>query len=140
MVVVSGAITESSRSTPAVGPPRKRSSRDRGRSARVGAGTMRPAITAKRLVEGKLFRHHALHRRAVRAGTPVSPASARPRIASATTLAMITTAPTYTRRPRNRTDGGVARRRHPRRPQQSPIRSIHSSDGGAISAPRGFLA
>ena len=33
-------------------------------------------------------------------------------------LATITTAPTYTRRPRNRTDGGVARWRHPSRPQQ----------------------
>ncbi len=55
-------------------------------------------------------RHQRSQRRVVRAATPVARAAARARAApNALALTTITTAPTYTRRPRNRTDGGVAR-------------------------------
>ena len=98
-------------------PLEQRGGQPSGDRARAPAAPTAPR-TARVVVNGP--RHQRSHRRVVRAGTPVvrvdrARASSA---ASATTLATITTAPTYTRRPRNRTDGGVARRRHPSRPQQ----------------------
>ena len=76
-----------------------------------------------------------------RAGTPVACRSAFAVVrAWAMTLAMITTAPRYTRRPRKRSDGGVARLRQPSRPQQRLKRVTNSSPAAAISAPRGLRA
>jgi hypothetical protein len=48
----------------------------------------------------------------------------------------MTTAPTYTRRPRNRTEGGVARWRQPSRPQQRLKRRAKASAAAAKRPPR----
>jgi hypothetical protein len=84
-------------------------------------------------------RHQRAHRRVVRAETPVvRAAAAAPVTASAIALTTTTTAPTYTRRPRNRNEGGMARCRHPSRPQQRLKRRLNASAAGATSPPRGL--
>jgi hypothetical protein len=92
---------------------------DHGSALRETAGTIRDDTATNTLVDVNGPRHQRSQRRVVRAAMPVDRRAALAvRLIIATMLATITTAPTYTRRPRNRTDGGVARRRHPSRPQQ----------------------
>ena len=110
LAVVIGASQAKSLAMGAGPSPTSRSRSETGSCRRLGAGTRR----ADKSTNGPLFangpRHQRSHRRVVRAGTPVVRTPA-PTVAtaSATALASTTTAPTYTRRPRNRTDGGVAR-------------------------------
>jgi hypothetical protein len=92
---------------------------DHGIPFRDTAGTMRDDTATNTLVAVNGPRHQRSHRRVVRAAMPVDRRVAlAARSITATMLATITTAPRYTRRPKNRTDGGVLRRRHPSRPQQ----------------------
>jgi hypothetical protein len=93
----------------------KRSSSAFGNSASSGGGEGNVARSAIHTdVCGNVSRHHAPHRRSVRIGTPVAARASRgTRARCATALASSTTASTYTRRPKNRSDGGSARARHP---------------------------
>ena len=109
--VVTGAINRKLFST-ALAPGPKCSSREAGISA-ISTGVAKNALASSQNgPSAKTVCHHVNHRRTVRAGTPsiggprrrVSAAAARP-----ATLATITSAPTYTLRPRNRTEGGGAR-------------------------------
>jgi hypothetical protein len=105
--------------------------------ASTSAGSTSPRARAVGRVKGPP--HHPSHRRVVRVGTPVAWwSSVALAILRASMLATMMTAPRYTRRPRNRSDGGVARLRQPSRPQQRLNRVTNASPAGAISAPRGF--
>ncbi len=90
--------------------PASLSSNEAGKARRSGAGTRRADRSTNDALATNGPRHHRSHRRVVSAGTPVARTTAAAEItASATALARMTTAPMYTRRPRKRTDGGVAR-------------------------------
>ena len=116
-----------------------RSSKDSGSfDASGGGGANRARMTVQSGDCGNSPCHHVRHRWSVRRGTPVTRSACRiTPITSTRTEASSTTASQYTRRPRNRTDGGSARRRHPRRPQQSENR-IASTSSATIQPPRGF--
>ena len=128
-------------STRAAAAPRE-SLEQRGRAARRALG--RGHQTRRRSDEQRCRRERTAPPAAATGASsaagppsPVGPRSPSHR-RSATALATITTAPTYTRRPRNRTDGGVARWRHPSRPQHRLKRRPNASAATAISPPRGL--
>jgi hypothetical protein len=139
LVVLIGASHDRSFKTAADRPAANRSNNDVGSHRRSGGGTIRAdSSTNGRLVVNEP-RHQRSHLRVVRDGTPVARTAAlAAMLVSATAAATITTAPTYTRRPKNRTDGGVARRRHPSLPQQRLKRRTHPSAAPAICPPRGL--
>src|SRR5262245_54451590 len=112
---------------------------DAGNNERAGAGTRWDASSANTAVLVNGPRHHPSHRRSVRGAIPVARrAAAAPVTVSATTLAPTRATPTYTLRPRNRTDGGVERFRHPSRPQQRLKRRATPSTLAASTPPRGL--
>ena len=81
---------------------------------------------------GNVVLHHEPHRRKVRRGTPVAFVACRSAAVScAKTLARRTTTSRYTRRPRNRNEGGNTRLRHPWRPQHNEWRTVHPSAAAA---------
>jgi hypothetical protein len=107
---VIGASHARSLVTRPAGSPSNRSRIEVGIALGEKDGTSRAdsAMKATLVVNGP--RHQRSQRRVVRAAIPVARFAA-PALAAAraTALATITTAPTYTRRPRNRTEGGMAR-------------------------------
>lgn len=104
-----------------------------------GGGVNRPRSWVHVGVIANTLDHQRSHRRSVRTGTPLCLLTSLKTLAnSAAELASSTTTSRYTRRPRNRSDGGVARLRQPRRPQQSENRRENPSPADAISAPRGL--
>ena len=113
---------------------------DPGSSTSATGGMKRPRIAFHSCVFTKASRHHFRHRWSVRGLTPT-----RLRISAALfsvmpcTIAEIrtTTAPRYTRRPKNLSDGGVSRRRQPSRSQQKLSRRQYPS-GRPHGPPRGF--
>jgi hypothetical protein len=117
----------------------KRASSDAGSSSSEGGGTMRAQHSRQSASATNTVRHHVLQRRTVRTGTPVASRSALARaVTSAIALARITTISAYTRRPKKRTDGGVARRLQPSWAQHRLSRRVHASAAGASAPPRGL--
>lgn len=112
---------------------------DAGSSRTRGGGTRWARISVKTGVSVNDPCHQRSHRRSVRAGTheardaALAAANARLR-----RLATSTTTPRYTRRPRNRTDGGVARLRQPSRLQQRLNRRENAPVISANAPQRGF--
>ena len=110
LVVVIGASQAMSFARPASLSPSSRSRSEVGSRRRSGAGRSRADSSTNGALVVNAPRHQRSQRRVVRAGIPVvRTAALAAAIASATALARITTAPTYTLRPRKRTDGGVTR-------------------------------
>src|SRR5208282_2843238 len=139
LAVVIGASHASSLVMRTAGSPTNRSRIEVGNALREKDGTSRAdsSTNAALVVNGP--RHQRRQRRVVRAATPVvRSAAAALAAARATTLARITTAPTYTRRPRKRNDGGMARRRQPSRPQHRLKRRPSPSPATPSSPPRGL--
>jgi hypothetical protein len=137
LAVVSGATQVKSLAMGAGPSPPSRSRIETGARRRSGAGPRRADRSTKGAVDVNGPRHHPSHRRVVRAGTPVVQTPALTvAAATATALTSTTIAPMYTRRPRNRTDGGVARWRHPSRPQHRLKRRPIASAAIASSPPR----
>ena len=88
----------------------------------------------------KALRHHARQRASVRRLAPTSSVSCLIRAAVAPCRIVstsTTTAPRYTLRPRNRSDGGVSRVRQPSSAQQKLNRWLQASMSPA-SPPRGL--
>src|SRR5271170_6249412 len=136
--VVSGARNSSTTRTRCCHVPGSLATIDAGNSL-VSTPTSRACTATSTAVLRNGPCHHPSHRFVVRAGTPVTRRT-DPSVPSAcaSMLATSTTAPRYTRRPRNRSDGGVARLRQPSRPQHKLNRRTNSSPACAISAPRGL--
>lgn len=103
-----------------------RDSTDAGSAATSTAGTKRPRTLSQKRLVAKIVDHHLHHRASVRRLIPstadslVTAAFEGPRTSAD---ASTTTAPTYTLRPRKRTDGGVHRRRQPSAAQQKLVRT-----------------
>src|SRR5450432_3831000 len=139
LVVVMGASHPRSFATGTAPSPARRASSETGSRPRSGAGTSRADSSMNGLLVVNGPCHQRSQRRVVRAGTPVARTEALTAIiVMAIALATTTTAPTYTRRPRKRTEGGMARRRHPSRPQQRLKRRSNASAAAASSPPRGL--
>jgi hypothetical protein len=139
VAVVRGKSQRSSDCTRAASVPVNLSKIDAGNLGRDSAGKKRPDISTKTSVLGNVPRHQRNHRRVVRAAIPVERiAWLAVAVSNATALATITAALAYTRRPRNRTDGGVARRRHPSSLQHRLKRRRNVSAARAITPPRGL--
>src|SRR5262249_46017570 len=101
--------------------PRNRPSSERGSVATSTAAGKRPWTFLQKEVVGNALRHHTRQRLSVRRLTPVISRRRAARFAvipPSMAVASTTTADRYTRRPRNRSDGGVVRFRHPSRAQQ----------------------
>ena len=124
----------------AVGMTTKRSRSEAGSRACSTGGIKRARAVCQNGVAVNVSLHHRRQRAMVRGGTgTISPRrSRRDALAPDCRMAISTTmAATYTRRPRKRSDGGVARDRHPCRRQQNEKR--WSCSGPSFSGrPRGL--
>jgi len=113
---------------------------DRGRAVTSTAGTRRARATFQNGVCGNCSRQKTCHRAMVRRSAPKSRFSSRTRRGEGPcrmAASKMTTAPRYTFRPRNRTDGGVILFLQPSRSQQKL--SLQRYDSGRSSGPpRGF--
>lgn len=119
--MVSGNKSASTCINRSVAVPEKRSSNDRGNPDSSTGGISLAFVKRQNAVAGNDSRHHCRHRSTVRRSTPTSDRNlpARRGVSPASIAATSTTsAPRYTRRPKNRNDGGVTRRRQPSRSQQ----------------------
>ena len=103
----------------------KRSSNAPGRSFSSTGRMSRARAAIQNRVRGKIDCHHRRQRRSVRTLTPTAPLSTRAFVREgplSSTENKSTTTAKYTRRPKNRTEGGVTRRRHPSWSQQKLCR------------------
>ena len=122
-------------------PSPNRASNPPGRSPASSTGTSAPRATRQKRLAANASDHQRRPRRTVRGLTAKRSRSAsRRRSVSpcANALTSTTTAPRYTRRPRNRTDAGVVRRRQPSRAQQKLTRYGSLSPSTARATPRGL--
>lgn len=133
-LVVSG---DSQRATSSSGDgDRARSISDAGSRDSSSGGKSRERSSCHSTLATKAVRHHDSHRFTVRRGTPASArVLADSAAASARTHAISTTTSAYTRRPRNRTDGGVTRRRQPSVAQHRLSRLDHDAAGSGVTDP-----
>jgi len=110
--VVTGEMKRKNFSMAPAPPPPKRANKDAGNSVTSTGVAKNPFASSQNDPRANAVSHHAIQRFTVRAGTPSMGRLRHRRPAAATRPAMLattTTAPTYTLRPRNLTDGGVAR-------------------------------
>ena len=87
----------------------------------------RPCAALQNRLDAKSLCHHDAHRFSVRRLTPTISRNLWSRFADTVALSALnttTTGPKNTLRPRNRTDGGVTRRRQPSRSQQKLCRHM----------------
>jgi len=114
--VVVGAKNASTRISALLRPPANRSSKAAARSASLTGGINRARAARQNKRRTKGPEKNQRHLPAVRPGTSAA------RVVTHRAHTSKITAAAYTRRPKNRTDGGVLRRRHPSRAQQKLYR------------------
>src|ERR1017187_264939 len=138
LVVVIGAMSESVRLSTSAPPTR--SSNDAGSRSTATDAAKSAFASVQKADNAKTVCHQTSHRRTVRTGTPFTSLT-RPRPTSFVSrpipLAITTTAAKYSLRPRNRSDGGVARLRQPSTRQHRLSLRVYPS-AAPPSSPRGL--
>ena len=128
VAVVTGATKRNVEMSCFSSSPSKRATSAPGSVVAAGAGgARRPCAALQNRLDAKSLCHHDAHRFSVRKLTPTISRNLWSRFADTVALSALnttTTGPKNTLRPRNRTDGGVTRRRQPSRSQQKLCRHM----------------